>query len=76
MRFFHLENLIARRPFLLSNVVLRQNPNNVNEWLNRVKLCEQMTNPYLAIKTFTEAIAAVDPLQAVGKVSKLWIAFA
>ncbi|TNV83299.1 hypothetical protein FGO68_gene1183 [Halteria grandinella] len=78
MKFLYLENLIARRPFLLSNVVLRQNPNNVGEWLNRVKLCESIItadNPYLAIKTFTEAIAAVDPLQAVGKVSKLWIAF-
>jgi len=52
----------------LSNVILRQNPNNVYEWLNRVKLCEELVtsqdgeaNPYLAIKTFTEAIAAVDP---------------
>ena len=25
MKFFRLENLIERRPFLLSNVVLRQN---------------------------------------------------
>jgi pre-mRNA-splicing factor SYF1 len=39
MKFFRLENLIERRPFLLSNVVLRQNQNNVNEWLNRLKLC-------------------------------------
>jgi len=31
---------------------------------------------YLTIKTFTEAIAAVDPQQAFGKPSKLWIAFA
>lgn len=65
MKFLYLENLIARRPFLLSNVVLRQNPNNVTEWLNRVKLCESIItpdNPYLAIKTFTEAISAVDLL--------------
>jgi pre-mRNA-splicing factor SYF1 len=69
---------------MLSNVVLRQNPNNVYEWLNRVKLCEGLiisegneeSSTYLAIKTFTEAIAAVDPLQAFGKPSKLWIAFA
>jgi hypothetical protein len=57
----------------------------VYEWLNRVKLCESLVsgseeaseaNTYLAIKTFTEAIAAVDPMQAFGKASKLWIAFA
>ena len=83
LRFFRLENLIQRRPFLLSNVVLRQNPNNVYEWLNRVKLCEGLItsddndeHAFLAIKTFTEAIAAVDPQQAFGKPSKLWIAFA
>jgi len=83
LRFFRLENLIQRRPFLLSNVILRQNPHNVYEWLNRVQLCEQLvtssedeSGSYLAIKTFTEAIAAVDPLQAFGKPSKLWIAFA
>ena len=69
LRFFRLENLIQRRPFLLSNVILRQNPHNVYEWLNRVQLCEQLvtssedeSSSYLAIKTFTEAIAAVDPL--------------
>lgn len=54
LKFVRLENLIQRRPFLLSNVVLRQNPHNVYEWLNRVKLCDQ--NTYLTIKTFTEAI--------------------
>ena len=54
LKFVRLENLIQRRSFLLSNVVLRQNPNNVYEWLNRVKLCEDDT--YLTIKTFTEAI--------------------
>ena len=72
LRFFRLENLIQRRPFLLSNVVLRQNPNNVYEWLNRVKLCESLietgseqdgsnAGTYLTIKTFTEAISSVDP---------------
>ena len=73
LRFFRLENLIQRRPFLLSNVILRQNPNNVYEWLNRVKLCESLietsneqdgsnAGTYLTIKTFTEAISSVDPL--------------
>lgn len=74
MKFFRLENLIERRPFLLSNVVLRQNPNNVNEWISRLKLCKE--DVYLAIKTFTEAIQAIDPLHAVGKASKIWIEFA
>ena len=74
LRFYRLENLIQRRPFLLSNVVLRQNPNNVYEWLNRIKLCEEDT--YLAIKTFTEAIQTIDPQKAFGKASKVWVKFA
>jgi pre-mRNA-splicing factor SYF1 len=73
LRFFRLENLIQRRPFLLSNTVLRQNPNNVYEWLNRIKLCED--DPYMAIKTYTEAITSVDPSEAFGKPSKIWINF-
>ena len=74
LKFVRLENLIQRRPFLLSNVVLRQNPNNVYEWLNRVKLCEDDT--YLTIKTFTEAIQTVDPQKSTGKASKVWVRFA
>ena len=74
LKFVRLENLIQRRPFLLSNVVLRQNPNNVYEWLNRVKLCQEDT--YLTIKTFTEAIQTVDPQKSTGKTSKIWVRFA
>ena len=29
LKFFRLENLMLRRPFLLSNTLLRQNPNDV-----------------------------------------------
>jgi len=37
---YRLENLLERRPFLLSHVILRQNPNNVYEWINLARLCE------------------------------------
>jgi len=57
-KFFRLESLIQRRPFLMSNTVLRQNPNNVYEWLNRIQLCKD--DPYLAIKTYTEAVTTID----------------
>ena len=58
----------------MSNTVLRQNQNNVYEWLNRISLCQD--DPYLAIKTYTEAIQTIDPSQAFGKTSKVWISFA
>ena len=73
-KFQRLETLIERRPFLLSNIVLRQNPHNVYEWLNRITVCEHDT--FLVIKTFTEAIKTNDPVQAFGKCSKVWVKFA
>lgn len=36
-----IENLLQRRPFLLSDVVLAENPNDVGEWMNRLKLCPE-----------------------------------
>ena len=38
MRLARFERLMARRPFLLSSVLLRQNPHNVEEWHKRVTL--------------------------------------
>jgi len=34
------EHLMDRRPLLLNSVLLRQNPHNVHEWLNRAEICE------------------------------------
>ena len=73
LKFYRLENLIMRRPFLLSNVVLRQNPNNVYEWVSRIELCKD--DSYLAVKTFTEAIQTIDPQKASGKASRVWVRF-
>eukprot|EP00826_Nyctotherus_ovalis_P046717 TRINITY_DN5312_c0_g5_i1.p1 TRINITY_DN5312_c0_g5~~TRINITY_DN5312_c0_g5_i1.p1 ORF type:complete len:344 (+),score=78.68 TRINITY_DN5312_c0_g5_i1:1177-2208(+) len=71
---YRLTSLLERRPFLLSHVVLRQNPNNVYEWLNLAKMCE--FDSFLALKTYTEATLQIDPRNAYGKLSRLWIGFA
>jgi len=54
--------------------LLRQNPNNVNEWLKRVKLVEKDQN--LLFQTFGDAIRTIDPTKADGNLSEIWIAFA
>jgi hypothetical protein len=54
LRFLRLENLIARRPFLVSNTVLKQNPHNVYEWLNRIKLSKG--DHQLTQKAYEDAI--------------------
>ncbi|KAK5140606.1 pre-mRNA-splicing factor syf1, partial [Oleoguttula sp. CCFEE 6159] len=38
IRMMRFEQLMDRRPFLVNDVLLRQNPNNVNEWEKRVAL--------------------------------------
>jgi pre-mRNA-splicing factor SYF1 len=74
MRLARLEALAARRPELLSAVMLRQNPHNVAEWHKRAKLFEG--DPTKQILTYTEAVKTVDPERALGKPHSLWCAFA
>merc|ERR1719206_1510241 len=63
-----------RRPLLLNSVLLRQNPHNVPEWQKRVDLLEG--KPRDVVNTFTEAVQTIDPKQAIGKLSSLWVNFA
>jgi tetratricopeptide (TPR) repeat protein len=74
LRLARYENLINQRPLLVSSVVLRQNPHNVNEWHKRVKLYPE--DPVQAAKVFAEAVKTVDPKQATGKPHTLWVAYA
>lgn len=69
-----LEDLLGRRPELVSSVKLRQNPHNVHEWLQRVKLYRE--SPEKVIRCFTEAVMTVDPQKAEGRLWSLWAAFA
>jgi len=70
------ENLMDRRPFLVNDVLLRQNPNNVHEWEKRVELWKKSNNQTKILQTYTNAIKTIDPKRASGKLSSLWISFA
>jgi len=74
LRMGRFEHLMDRRPLLLNSVLLRQNPHNVAEWQKRVDLLEG--KPREVVNTFTEAVQTIDPKQAVGKLSSLWVNFA
>lgn len=72
-----LSDLITNNGLLLSQVALRQNPNNVYEWKKRVELCEQLENCDEAKgETYAEAIQIVDPKQALGNYEDIWIDYA
>ncbi|TFJ86981.1 hypothetical protein NSK_001315 [Nannochloropsis salina CCMP1776] len=76
LRLARLEDLMERRPILLSSVLLRQNPHNVHEWHKRAKLFQAQNDPHKVIVCFTEAVKTVDPKKAFGKLYSLWTAFA
>eukprot|EP01128_Nolandella_sp_AFSM9_P005156 TRINITY_DN2456_c0_g1_i1.p1 TRINITY_DN2456_c0_g1~~TRINITY_DN2456_c0_g1_i1.p1 ORF type:complete len:829 (-),score=203.80 TRINITY_DN2456_c0_g1_i1:83-2569(-) len=74
MDYARYEVLIDRQPLLISNVLLRQNPHNVTEWLKRVKLFKDDLKQTVA--EYTRAFQTVDPKQATGKLQNLWSSFA
>ncbi|KAJ5456670.1 hypothetical protein N7530_011944 [Penicillium desertorum] len=74
LRMLRFEQLMDRRPFLVNDVLLRQNPHNVIEWEKRVALWGD--NKEEAVHTYTDAIAAINPKKALGKFSELWVNYA
>ncbi|KAF9694358.1 hypothetical protein EKO04_007566 [Ascochyta lentis] len=74
IRMVRFESLMQRRPFLLNDVMLRQNPHNVIEWEKRVALWGD--NKKEVVQTYTDAIAAIHPKKAVGKFHELWANYA
>ena len=74
IRMMRFEQLMDRRPFLVNDVLLRQNPNNVNEWEKRIALWGD--NNKEVVQTYADAIATVQPRKAVGKFHELWLSYA
>lgn len=74
IRMMRFEHLMDRRPFLLNDVLLRQNPNQVAEWEKRVALWGD--NKQEVVQTYTDAIAAIGPKRAVGAFHQLWANYA
>lgn len=74
IRMMRFEQLMDRRPFLLNDVLLRQNPNNIIEWEKRVALWGD--NKKEAVQTYTNAIAATNPRKAIGRFHELWVNYA
>ncbi|PHH74160.1 hypothetical protein CDD83_4615 [Cordyceps sp. RAO-2017] len=74
VRMMRFEHLMDRRPFLLNDVLLRQNPNNVSEWEKRVMLWGE--NRTEIVHTYTQAISAINPKRATGPFHKIWTSYA
>ncbi|KAL9078525.1 MAG: hypothetical protein Q9157_002548 [Trypethelium eluteriae] len=74
IRMSRFEFLMDRRPFLVNDVLLRQNPNNVNEWQKRIALWGD--NSYEVDNTYASALSTIDPRKATAKLHELWINYA
>lgn len=73
-RLMRFEHLMDRRPFLVNDVLLRQNPNLVSEWEKRVALWADKKEEI--VRTYAEAIAAIHPKRAIGSFHSLWANYA
>ncbi|KAL1304241.1 hypothetical protein AAFC00_000658 [Neodothiora populina] len=74
IRMMRFEQLMDRRPFLVNDVLLRQNPNSVAEWEKRVALWGDTSQQ--VVQTYTDAIAAIHPKKAIGRFHTLWTNYA
>jgi len=74
IRLMRFERLLDRRPFLINDVHLRQNPSNTIEWEKGIAIWGD--NKQQIAQTYTNAIAAVNSKKAVGQFNSLWAGYA
>ncbi|KAM0747226.1 TPR-like protein [Meredithblackwellia eburnea MCA 4105] len=68
------EELMDRRPFLVNEVLLRRNPNDVQEWEKRVVLYG--TEDDKVSNTYSQATSTIQPRKATTSLHSLWINYA
>lgn len=73
-RMKDFEELMDRRPFLVNEVLLRRNPNEVVEWEKRVALWAD--NDEKVVETYLKALDTIVPRKATGPLYPLYVGFA
>ncbi|ORY34933.1 hypothetical protein BCR39DRAFT_515684 [Naematelia encephala] len=68
------EELMDRRPFLVNEVLLRRNPNEVVEWEKRVALFGD--DDEKVVETYLKALDTINPKKATGPLYPLYVNFA
>ncbi|KDQ10160.1 hypothetical protein BOTBODRAFT_137085 [Botryobasidium botryosum FD-172 SS1] len=74
VRMKEFEELMDRRPFLVNEVLLRRNPNDVQEWEKRVALYGE--DDVKVAETYTKALSTVTPRKATANFHQLYVNFA
>ena len=73
-RMKSFEGLMDRRPFLVNEVLLRRNPNEVVEWEKRVALFGD--DDEKVVETYIKALDTINPRKATGPLYPLYVNFA
>ncbi|KAG6817083.1 hypothetical protein H0H87_012851 [Tephrocybe sp. NHM501043] len=68
------EDLTDRRPFLVNDVLIRRNPNDVQEWEKRVALWGEDDDKVAA--TYMNALETINPRKATANLHRLYVNFA
>lgn len=68
------EELMDRRPFIINEVLLRRNPNEVVEWEKRIALWAD--NDEKVVETYIKALDTINPRKATGPLYPLYVNFA
>jgi len=68
------ETLIDRRPFLVNEVLIRRNPNDVQEWEKRIALWAD--DDEKVAETYAKALETIVPKRATPNLHRLYINFA
>jgi len=76
MGLARFEKLMDRRPFLVNDVLLRQNPHNVAEWQNRIALWKERENHSKVFETFEIASRMMNGKKATQGYAQFWIDYA
>lgn len=83
LRMYNFENLVASRKILLNDMMIRQNPNNLDEWFKRIEYYEKDNKLTEMLTTYANALGTVNPLKAHSisnninhTLPKLWIRYA
>ncbi|EEB95243.1 hypothetical protein MPER_05819, partial [Moniliophthora perniciosa FA553] len=74
IRMKEFEELMDRRPFLVNDVLIRRNPNDVQEWEKRVALWG--TDDKKVAETYTQALEIIVPRKATANLHRLYVNFA
>ncbi|KAJ9117947.1 pre-mRNA-splicing factor syf1 [Naganishia adeliensis] len=73
-RMLDFEALMDRRPFLVNDVLLRRNPNDVVEWEKRIAL--HGDDDAKVVETYNKAIETINPRKAIGPLYPIYVNFA